>query len=1572
MPDQFETLFNRAYGAEQKVADRLGSLIQESDPTDEVARQFGQLVERLTDARVERYRAPEDTDVQWRRKRPTFLDAAKKQLFQETPVEAWEIQRIRIHDRVLRQQNLKAMQKRVLEIRPAITNRLSESQPDLGGEDLDVAVRREMNKVLYAEGFGVMPVHKPEKFRRGLPGEALAGFVRGGLNIKRDVAAFYSDLLGQTADYLGHHEQARQFYASGAGARRRGESEAERFQPSEDLGEFDPADPQWWAARVGENVPQFGLMMGAGAAAGAVAKSIGAGAKATRAFQIVTTSGGIGSLEAASAYESSLDQLIESGLSLDDARGLASEQALVVGAVNALLESIAVGEFVAKIPGGRGRLIRAVRGAVIEGTTEGLQETTAIMGEMYAKAKASGGTTVQALAEMGRPVPEQIERILASFTIGAVIGAPVGGMTPTQRPGEAAPAAPLKEPAPELLTDVEVYPETAEPVTIKPEEAVSEAVPPTVPPVAPEAPTRPVGMWSDTAMAKLEAELAKPTLAAAPEAPVYQPGKLSQAELRPIREEMKARTYPANRVVHTTTLGALPNIIQQGVQPTETIDQDMAVSGSWTNAEGKVTGAALSYGGAGVPVVVVFKPTVEAPGEVGDTNVRSPDKSYVQTSDIEGVYVGADPQFYTLQEAVAVHAAPAVPPAPVETLPEQDSLESPEAAPMPGDGGTPLTTTLTDEVRRGLSDESGFWDPEVTGRAIAGGVTTVSEEAGTLLTGVSSLTDETVILRKTEPGSLIVEIVDSAVSQARQSIGKHMTAFHKAWKALSRGVRQWLVTVRDDGQTNHATLIEHPERITEPLLPGVQEFIAVERAMKEELGDAAVEAKLPQRKKDGSIGPFQKAESGRFFRVFTPEGQNALRFQKGPVWDALVQWLTDYAERNPGLPADEITLKEKLRGERKSGETRKQGSLEYTRTFDELPVALKVGGKWVMFQEGRPQNHFRSSLESQARRVTFWAEVQKRLLPIFGTFNEETGQMEAPHPSNPELVDVDGLVDSLRHRTAQAAKRPGAAQRAYDRILENYFREHRGGLMEEITLIVGESRLAGIVGAVDRNLMASILSFSGLWDILQPTAAAHIVGFKRLTRAYAKTIADILLHPQEYAAEYQSLGAVLDSFNDWSLRSDRIVRDLAGKNLPQAQMFLAEQMERMSQTITARAFDYWTDAINGKLKDQTARMLRKHLRLTDEEVLQVARGEMSPETRAKIIQNGVKTTNYLAEDPHRRGLLRNVSMLRWLIPFTSVMNGSFRAAGRVITDVVGDIQQVVQRKDPKAYRNLLRSSARLITFATLVFGRGFVQQYLRRLLTGRPLIDPEDPDEWWMITLEALGEGAMFGPYYRILEAGKYSGGDPERYVVNLIPRVAILLELATAIGGVGKYEGSTWANRLERAGLRFSPAGRTFRNWYDRLVWPERGEYKKLRSLVRVYNKERGITARYGTGPRHPFYYSIFEAIRDNNTVAAHEAVEDYKTWAKEQGWDSERARTGLRSSLQSRRPINLKKETATEFIESLAPGDQILAKRVQKRYTKLVNELTAREVIRRRAPRAKRAPRPAPTTGVDWYGTD
>ena len=230
----------------------------------------------------------------------------------------------------------------------------------------------------------------------------------------------------------------------------------------------------------------------------------------------------------------------------------------------------------------------------------------------------------------------------------------------------------------------------------------------------------------------------------------------------------------------------------------------------------------------------------------------------------------------------------------------------------------------------------------------------------------------------------------------------------------------------------------------------------------------------------------------------------------------------------------------------------------------------------------------------------------------------------------------------------------------------------------------------------------------------------------------------------------------------------------------------------------------------------------------------------------------------------------------------------------------------------------------------------------------------------------------MFGPYYRIIEASKYSGGDPERFAVNLVPRIAIMLEFVTAVWGVGKYEGSEWTERLERAGLRFSPAGRTVRNWYDRFVYPQREEYRQVRRQVLRFNEERGVKPRYGTGGRNPHYYHIFEAVRDHDRAALEVSLNNYKEWAKAQNLSSEEARTRLQSSLQSRRPINLSEKNKKAFFQTLDPFKHAMAERAARDYEELLKEAIQRPGVRPRPPRPKQPKQPRrPGTGGDWYGS-
>lgn len=907
----------------------------------------------------------------------------------------------------------------------------------------------------------------------------------------------------------------------------------------------------------------------------------------------------------------------------------------------------------------------------------------------------------------------------------------------------------------------------------------------------------------------------------------------------------------------------------------------------------------------------------------------------------------------------------------VEPLTRPDNIPmSEDMKPVPTEPGE-APQTVGSVVKALIADEGGYLDTPVLAGALSGGVNVALDDIGSTWQGVKTLTDESAPLQKTSVGTRTMEIMDAAQSIAQTKIGEHNAKFLRIYEKLTTKEKRWMENFRDDGWTNWATLREHPNRLDAATVP--QAVIALSQVSTEQQVDSArgaIEARLPQRRSDGTVGIFQPAKGGRYYRIMTPAGQSALGNQVGDVFEALLAWHQEHSDRNPDLPLTAEELKKVLRGEQKSGKTKQAGSLEYTRVFKELPTALKVNDKWVPILECRPVNHFMSSNESQWRRIAFWQVAQDRLLGPgryqFGEYNDETGEYELPHPDNPELTDVDGLVDQLRtilvnEEASRKHGHPERVKRTFKRVLDNYFRQFQGGVMEEVFLGGDHhNRILQGIQIIDRNQMSSMLSFSGLWDLMQSTASTHIVGIKNLLEAHAK----VLSNPKKYAAEYQAIGAVMLRHNDFMLRKTQ--RELTGglleRGTAQVMMVGAEIAEKYAQTVTATAYDIWADRINGDLKDRQARELRIDLRLTDAEILEVARGEMSDATKAKIIQNGVKNTNYLAEDPMHRGLLQNNGLLRRMVPFTSVMSGSFRAADRIVAHLKEDVGRI-KRGDKEATLDLIRNMGGMLTFIVGCYGRGFVQNMLRRLITGRPLIRPEEEDDWAGTMFESLGEGAVFGPYWRLFEAAKYSGGDPHRMAINMLPRVSIWLDTISALSGLGKYENTSWGRRMAKRGYEISPAARTLKNWYSNLMYPGRAGYEETRQRMRLFTEEQK------KDPITQHAYAIFEAVRDQDNLALDEAVKSYKEWAKSTGRSSEEARTALRSALYARRPINLSAARLKEFLAGLTELQREQAEQQQREYTSWMDRVTRRPGAKRK--RKTRTKRKKKQQGGDWYGT-
>ena len=1082
--------------------------------------------------------------------------------------------------------------------------------------------------------------------------------------------------------------------------------------------------------------------------------------------------------------------------------------------------------------------------------------------------------------------------------------------------------------------------------------------------------------------------------------PDYRPSdRPTQTELKTIRDTMRNRKYASDRVVHVTSLDSLDGIASQGIQPSTSADGGVEVWGSRTDSEGTITGAAASYGRGGVPVLMVLSPRVQTPGtSLGDTTVRSPGKSYVAAEDIEAVYVGTDAEPYSLDAARNVYSEDVInfkeQAAALEDAPATDSMA--DAAAVEGVPDGVPAKTLLEGLQALLSDESGALPVDGMGKALTGGIAGAAEEVGLLGGGVhATILDESAPLRQSPAGRAALALIDEADSHRRRIYASHLQTFDQSLLQLpvrrrSR-IKLWMRAYRDDGTTNWSTLIEHPERVQD-IPPDVAAALAAYQDMQERTGVMAENVKIPQMQRrttpEGKTtwvtAPFQRAKSGKYFRMYTQDGIDMFVYQDGHyLWDALVTWFMKYPERNPRLDTSDPTkLRNQLQGLRQSGGTKKAGSLEFVRIFKELPVAL-IGpdGKWVPILLNDPRAHFSAALQQQAQRIAYWGAAQEMLLPHYGKLNEKTGKVEYRQPTmHKDLTDVDGLTDRLRKDVTSQAKKGKNSQaaRSFNRALDNFQRSHHGGYAEEYLIsldLLGKTKAAQTAKAVDRAVTASVLQMSPMFDITNPLRTATEVGVWGMLKGRLLSAYDIfrsmrggipgLGHSKAWdstAAYYVGIGAVIDGHAEWAAHRESWFKDVFHRDVPQFLMSLGRWTEQRSQYTIAKTFDLWVQELNKRknVSSFNARRLQKHLRLTNDQVLEISRGAMSHGTRAKVIQNGVNLIAGLTESAHRKGAIQNWPLGRWAFRYLSVVNAVTRHSALLISDLQEDMTTVLRPGATAGQRKQAASMAAqtgwsILSQVVAIAGSGFLSSYLRRAAYHRPLVEPEDPETWMGALGEALLEGGIFGPYYRFFEAGKYSNWRLSEMPTKLIFPLGVMAEAGSALMGLGRYEGSEWDRRLDMLGVKFSPAYKAAKGWFASQTAPSREKYTFTHKMVRKFNKDRGVEPPYVQGKRNWKYYEVFEAVRDGNQAAVDEALEGYRTWATDQGWDAEKARKGLAQSLNSRRPINLNKEAAKEFLAGLPAIRRTLAEQENERYKALVDRITRK---------------PPGYLGGNWYG--
>lgn len=912
---------------------------------------------------------------------------------------------------------------------------------------------------------------------------------------------------------------------------------------------------------------------------------------------------------------------------------------------------------------------------------------------------------------------------------------------------------------------------------------------------------------------------------------------------------------------------------------------------------------------------------------------------------------------------------------------EKDAIiaENDEALRMAEDL-TPLNiseNSVDHPLARLLADQTGAVESEVFLEMLTRPLKSATEmvsEGGDVAASVSHLGfDTSRPLRSTPGGQAAVHFMDQVHLQGKFDAAQALRSWHETWRGIPftrrQSVMNWMRDYRDDGQTNWATLVEHPERFEGKTLP--EGVLALRRAYEtgfRHTGRAAQVAGVPQRiftrnaetgEVDVTARIFQPSEKIRYQRRLTPEGRAILQLQEGhPGWEALVDWLKAHPDRNPNLPTNATELKETLRRITESAKTKRVGALEYIRLFEELPIALKVNGKWLDIQQRDPMAHHETNMMRESQRAAMY-RVANKMFQHFGK-DFQIGSLGT--------IDLDKAIDRVRREVGNAAGAAGKnASRhvaLFDAALKALEHSDQASMMRDL---FGDShtksRLWGWLSLPINVAWANAISLSSIWDLGNAAKTIGIVNWGGWLKGEASAWKDIIRNPRKFGAEYETLGAFSDSYHDWTYHRDNIV-DLLSANITNIGGLILRASERVSQFRIARIADKWIQGLNRQagISSEQEDILRRHMRMTDEQIDEIRRGEISDRTRANAIRVLVDVVAAFGEAPHRKGALQRNRTLRWLIRGTQVpaatlrqglnMAGDFRDGFRAYKEAnTAEERKAGMKQFAKAF---MRTGSFVVTVAGFM---GLGNMMLRRLIKRQPVFQPDDPESWWAWSALLLAEGGMFGPLGQLLDAAEYSEPDLRTYAYHAMFPVAVGLDMITFIGSVIHPE-ADWARdhpttpfwtRFRRDFIRYAPAYKALERWLTAMDAPSRDTFFQVRRWGKEWQQKAGLPfkglSRLEARRKRIFqYHEVWEAIRDGNDSRLNEALTGYIDYAKRQGWEEDDARKRIDQSLAAKQPVLLNKENKEKFLAALPPDRRGIVQNELVRY-----ELARQEVRRR-----------------------
>jgi hypothetical protein len=610
-------------------------------------------------------------------------------------------------------------------------------------------------------------------------------------------------------------------------------------------------------------------------------------------------------------------------------------------------------------------------------------------------------------------------------------------------------------------------------------------------------------------------------------------------------------------------------------------------------------------------------------------------------------------------------------------------------------------------------------------------------------------------------GRSLVLGLDQAASKTASLVGQIANENHAATKALTREDKKWLQARDAKGYSNLQKLLEATPGtpVTSPNAR-ITEFVRVYNKGKEITGKEAERVKLPLL----AGGLFKMAKTGRFLRDFSDDAHEAMHYGSGPMFEAMVKAIV---RDNPGLKAPAV--KDMLLAAKSPDPIRHHGSLEKLREIKNLPSFVQLkGGQWVPVLNVNPVGMVPSAVRSMGRRIYFFEQFGK---------DTRVARMRARH------VAHEGSEEAFNNIISVYYNRPfrrvwGNPRNLWRRLLR----------VADDIVAAGQTSLSAIP-----NLPQTLVQ------------VPRYVGVANYLRAVAQT----MRHPLATSADAATVGAINRSLLDFTFHEGQLIED-AGRIATGlfTRVNMSHWVAHWNNIVASAAFKFRAEQWKKHGIPSGDTRLAQELRLTAKEIAETNAGSMSTQTYQKIIQNGVKVTQYVTEDSHRQSEFQNIPLLSSVFAYNNYLIGTTKSSFRMAGDLVEAIRSGQRDK-------IIGSTRRMLIVLAGLLGAGLLGMMLRRAAYRKELVKPDETN--LQLVAQALQEVQVLGPVQRMYDAATYSN-NAEQALVRLSPKFKIICDsLQTAWmmlkeNDNPKPSDPTTADRADRFGKRNIPAYRAIR----------------------------------------------------------------------------------------------------------------------------------------------------------------